>query len=115
MSQTIRKNVELMSISNQTLIVLGIILLIFASCRQDTKRESTHYKYYNASEVDSISGDFLIAVTNEEYFEYGTSVAYVNTKGDTIIPLGRYAYFGTDTLFHLFIFTCFLPDGTYHE
>lgn len=89
-----------MSRSNQTLIILGIILLIFSSCRQNIKRESTHYKYYNASEVDSLSKEFLIAVTKGEYLEYGSSVAYVDSKGDTIIPFGRYAYFGTDTLFH---------------
>jgi len=100
-----------MSISNQTLIILGIILLIFSSCREYIKREITHYKYYNVSEVDNLSKDFLIAVTDEEYLEYGSSVAYVDGKGDTIIPLGRYAYFGTDTLVH-FANVMLLPTDT---
>lgn len=92
-------------------IVVGIILLIFSSCREHIKREITHYKYCNASEEDSLSQDFLVAVTNEEYLEYGSSVAYVNTKGDTIIPFGRYVYFGTDSLFH-FANVMLLPTDT---
>jgi len=63
------------------------------------------------SEVDNLSKDFLIAVTDEEYLEYGSSVAYVDGKGDTIIPLGRYAYFGTDTLVH-FANVMLLPTDT---
>ena len=38
------------------------------------------------------------AVTDEEYLQYGVRIAFVNEKNDTIIPFGKYAYYGMDTL-----------------
>ena len=58
------------------------------------------YKYYDTQDLDTISSDSLIAVTDEDYLQYGSRVAYVNIKGDTIIPFGHFAYFGTDTMIH---------------
>ena len=81
-------------------LVCVIALLIFSSCRQYIKREKTDYKYYNVQDSDKFSTDSLIAITDEEYLQYGSRVAYINSNGDTIIPFGHFAYFGTDTLIH---------------
>lgn len=85
---------------NTILVIIGISLLIFSACRQNTKQEITRYDYYDVLESDTKSTDPLIAVTDEEFLEYGSKVAYVDAKGDTIIPFGQFAYFGTDTLIH---------------
>ena len=82
------------------ILYTGIVLLILSSCRQYIKREITDYKYCDVLHSDTISSDTLIAVTDEEFLQYGSRVAYVNFNGDTIIPFGHFAYFGTDTLVH---------------
>lgn len=40
-------------------------------------------------------------------------MAYINSKGDTIIPFGKYAYFGTDTLAHFAYVMEHPNDSTY--
>ncbi|WP_282038743.1 WG repeat-containing protein [Saccharicrinis aurantiacus] len=40
----------------------------------------------------------MFAITDEEFLQYGSRVAYVNENRDTIIPFGKYAYFGSDSL-----------------
>lgn len=82
------------------LIYIGITLFILSSCRQNIKREITNYKYYDVLDSDTTLSDLLIAITDEEYLQYGSRVAYINSNGDTIIPFGQFAYFGTDTLIH---------------
>jgi hypothetical protein len=82
------------------LIFIGITIFILSSCQQQIKREIADYKYHNVHDSDTISIDSLIAITDEESLQYGSRVAYVDFKGDTIIPFGRFAYFGTDTLVH---------------
>lgn len=81
-------------------LVCIIALLIVSSCQQYIKREITDYKYYNVQDSDRLSSDSLIAITDEEYLQYGSRVAYINLNSDTIIPFGHFAYFGTDTLIH---------------
>lgn len=81
-------------------IYIGIALLISLSCQQSIKREMTDYKYHDIQDSDIISPDTLIAVTDEEYLQYGSRVSYVDLNRDTIIPFGHFAYFGTDTLVH---------------
>lgn len=41
---------------------------------------------------------YLIKVYNGEYDEIGVECGYVNTDGDTVIPIGKYFYCYTDTL-----------------
>lgn len=81
-------------------IFIGIAFLIFSSCRHYINRKITDYKYYDVPDSDTISSDSLIAITDEEFLQYGSRVAYVNIEGDTLIPFGHFAYFGTDTLVH---------------
>ena len=71
--------------------------MLFA-CKQYIETEKTDYKYYDLAETDTVGKFVLTAVTDEEYLQYGVNIAFVNEKGDTIIPFGKYAYFGSDTL-----------------
>lgn len=86
--------------TKRLLIFIGIYLLTLTSCKRSINRAITDYKYYDVQESDTVKRDSLIAVTNEDYLQDGSRVAYLDSKGDTIIPFGRYAYFGTDTLIH---------------
>lgn len=81
-------------------IHLLIMLLTFTACNSQINKEKTDYNYYDVPDSDTICTDALLAVTREDYLEFGSSVAYVNLKGDTVIPFGTFAYFGTDTLIH---------------
>ena len=75
-------------------------MLTLHSCRQPIERELTHHKYYDVTKFDTIGTPMLFAVTDEKYLQYGARVAYVDNQGDTIIPFGKYAYYGTDTLIY---------------
>ncbi len=44
------------------------------------------------------SEDTLYLVSKEQYIELGTPAGYINNKGDTIIPLGKYYTCYTDTI-----------------
>ena len=79
---------------------MGSCLLSLSSCRQSINRAIADFKYYDVQKSNTLNSDTLIAVTNEDYLQDGSRVAYLDFKGDTIIPFGRYAYFGTDTLIH---------------
>jgi len=83
---------------NQLIILLS--LLSISSCEQKVEIEDVDYNYFNKSVSDSIAEEVLIAVTDEEFLQAGARVAYINQKGDTIIPFNKYAYLGTDTLIH---------------
>jgi len=80
------------------LIILVFSLSIALSCRKYIGKKTTNYQYFDKPVSDTISTGKLTAVTDEEYLQYGVRVAYVNEKNDTIIPFGKYAYYGTDTL-----------------
>lgn len=41
---------------------------------------------------------FLLRICEDEFCEIGTPTGYVNSKGDTIIPVGQYFYCYTDTI-----------------
>jgi len=74
------------------------ILFLVLSCKQNIKKEITNYDYYNVPVFDTLSKPLLIAITDEDYLQYGVNVAFINHNGDTIIPFGKYTYYGTDTL-----------------
>lgn len=89
---------EKMKISQLIIIVFGLISI--SACGQKFKKEITVYEYFDMSYADTTVKNALIAVTDEELLQYGSKVAYLNIKGDTIIPFGKYGYLGTDTLIH---------------
>lgn len=57
-------------------IIIFIILMVFSGCHRG----------------------MLLKVNKGEYDEPGVETGYVNLKGDTVIPMDRYAYCYTDTL-----------------
>ena len=75
-------------------------LLTFNSCRQTIEREYIDRDYFDIATTDTLGTQKLIAVTDEEFLQYGARVAYVDNLGDTVIPFGKFAYYGTDTLVH---------------
>lgn len=82
------------------LIVLSFSFISFFSCGQKPITKVTDYKYYDKSQSDTIVAEGLIAITDEEFLQYGSRITYLNKKGDTIIPFDKYAYLGTDTMIH---------------
>lgn len=94
-------------------IILVFSLVSVCSCTQTSEKEATKFTYFNRSQTDTIAKEPLIAVTDEEYLQYGARLAYLNTKGDTIIPFGKYAYLGTDTLTHYANVIAFPKDSAY--
>ena len=85
-----------MKIRQITILIFGMITIF--SCRKYIDKETTNYHYFDKQISDTISTEKLKAVTNEKYLQYGVKVAFVNENNDTIIPFGKYAYYGTDTL-----------------
>lgn len=81
-----------------TYIAILAILFIITSCRQRIKQEYIGRDYFDISAADTTLVQKLFAVTDEKYLQYGARVAYVASSGDTIIPFGKFAYYGTDTL-----------------
>jgi hypothetical protein len=86
------------------------ILIFFFSCRTYTEKEQTSNEYTDIVISDSIEESILYAVTDEENLEFGSKLAYVNMDQDTVIPFGRFAYFGTDTL-RFYANVLISPDG----
>ena len=95
------------------IILIGILIFSFSSCRHKIEREIINYEYFDITESEMLNKEILSAITNEEYLQYGSSVAYINEKGDTIIPFGKYAYYGTDTFVHFANVMVHPNDSTY--
>ena len=85
-----------MKIRQITILIFGILTIL--SCKKYIYKEITNYQYFDKPISDTISIEILKAVTDEEYLQYGVRVAFINDNNDTIIPFGKYAYYGTDTL-----------------
>jgi hypothetical protein len=41
--------------------------------------------------------DYLLAISSDSTLELGSSMGYINIKGDTVIPIGKYSHCWTDT------------------
>ncbi len=95
------------------LIILVFSLVNAISCGYKSKKDITAYVYYDKSQSEKVTKEPLIAVTDEEFLQYGSRVAYINEKGDTIIPLNKYAYLGTDTLTHFGYVLEYPSDSSY--
>jgi hypothetical protein len=70
------------------------------SCQRIIEHEYVDRDYYDMAADDTIGIPSFFAVTDEESLQYGERVAYVDNSGDTTIPFGKFAYYGTDTLIH---------------
>lgn len=98
---------------NSQLIILVFGLVSFTSCGQKSDNANTDYSYYDKSQLDKRIKEPLIAVTDEEFLQYGSRVAYLNSKADTIIPFDKYLYLGTDTLTHFANVIEYTKDSSY--
>lgn len=62
-------------------------------------KESEGIKYHNLDIQLIDTNDYLIRVSPDDpYYEWGSPFAYVNKKGDTIIPSGKYIVTCADTI-----------------
>lgn len=96
------------------LATLFIGLSILCACKPTSQTQVVASDYFDKAVSDTTTHqEALIAVTDEEQLQYGARVAYLNPKGDTIIPFGQYAYLGTDTLIHLANVMEFPNDSAY--
>lgn len=79
----------------QILFILILFdLTVFSACGQSSEIDKKHYS--NIS--DSHSKDTLFRIFNGELYELGVPCGYVNQKGDTVIPIGKYFYCFLDTV-----------------
>ncbi|WP_430811898.1 MULTISPECIES: WG repeat-containing protein [unclassified Carboxylicivirga] len=79
-------------------IIVSFLAII--SCKQHSDSEHSNCQYFDKTSVDTSAADMLIAITDEDYLQYGARIAFVNADKDTIIPYGKYTYLGSDTLKH---------------
>jgi hypothetical protein len=79
-------------------IIALLIGFVLFSCEQNAEKEISNFEYYDIAELDINSEENLFAITDEDFLQLGSRVAYVNIIGDTILPFGKYNYLGTDTL-----------------
>ncbi len=94
-------------------LLIGLALITLSSCRQNKEGVITNHEYYDIYPSDTSGEPGLTAVTDEEFLQYGARVAFINYSGDTIIPFGKYAYYGTDTLIHYANVIKLSNDSTY--
>jgi hypothetical protein len=66
-------------------------LLFLASCSKETNSR-TYSDLIPVSE-----NDYLLRIQMGDFYEYGMPCGYIDLKGDTIIPIGKYKYCFTDT------------------
>ena len=54
-------------------------------------------KIYSELKIEN-EQDYLIAICKDSIAELGSPMGYVNKKGDTVIPIGKYSQCWTDTI-----------------
>lgn len=94
-------------------ILIALCAVCMLSCKENSAVEVITYEYCNKQDADTLVTAELIAVTDEEFLQLGSRVAYLDIDGDTIIPFGKYAYMGTDTLVHFANVIEHANDGSY--
>ncbi len=97
-----------MSYSNQLAILLFAALTLVA-CKPAVPAA---VEYHDVQQGHAPLAP-LFATAEGEELSFGSPVAYLNASGDTLIPFGPYAYFGTDTLKHYAQVLPVLEDGSF--
>jgi hypothetical protein len=72
-----------------------LITLAFASCQTKESVQTPDREYFEITESSPL--DTLFRVSNNEY-ETGEVFGYINQKGDTVIPSGRFIHSFSDTI-----------------
>lgn len=81
------------------IIILLIPSIIILSCSVLMNKESEGIMYHNLDMQLIDTNDYLLRVSPDDpYYEWGSPFAYVNKKGDTIIPFGKYNATCNDTI-----------------
>ncbi|MEE4197890.1 MAG: WG repeat-containing protein [Bacteroidales bacterium] len=62
-----------------------------------------HLSFVHTGTCQTKQNNYLLKTINAEKDEFGVPCGYLNLKGDTIIPIGKYAYCFSDTLKHFAI------------
>ncbi|MFK7798651.1 MAG: WG repeat-containing protein [Aureispira sp.] len=104
-----------MKIYSPILLAFGLLSMFFSCDQKAVPTIIAKDDYFDPAASDTTRQEILIAVTDEEELQYGARVAYLNEKGDTIIPFGKYAYLGTDTLVHFANVMEFPNDSSYGQ
>ncbi|PIB34094.1 hypothetical protein BFP72_00955 [Reichenbachiella sp. 5M10] len=89
-----------------------LLLTIVSACRETIEQVQTNYSYVDVA-ADTSALPMLYAVSDEEYLQYGAAVSYITAEGDTVIPFGQYAYYGTDSFVHVAHVILHPDDSTY--
>ncbi len=80
-------------------IILFCAISLFA-CQQPESPQQEEAQptrvYHEPKQVDP--SDYLIAISTDSLREMGSPCGYVNLRGDTIIPIGKYPICWTDTI-----------------
>ena len=78
------------------IIIIGIIFLI--SCTALQKDKAVEIKYHDLDLTAIDTNDYLIRKSPDDpYYELGSPFAYINQKGDTVIPINEFYGTRTDT------------------
>ena len=71
-----------------------LVTFIIFSCKGTEPGVNKAQGYFN---MDSVYTDYLVSFSDDSLFSPGTSCGYKNSKGEIIIPKGKYSYCFTDT------------------
>lgn len=71
-------------------------LLLIASCHNPEGIPVTGKKYFDPK--PPAEGQYLVRIVEGGSDEPGTPCGYANTRGDTVIPIGKYSQCWTDTI-----------------
>ena len=80
--------------TNQPLLLLLITVVV--ACTAETKTRVAGNAY--ADITNYFPPDTLFRVFEGEEYEFGSPCGYVNQKGDTVFPIGKYSHCFSDTI-----------------
>lgn len=97
-----RKKIEKISSQKSTIYLIIIpIVFLFSLSSCESKRKTKKYSFPKKTYAKVILGDSndpLIPISNDKNFSFDSPCAFVNIKGDTIIPFGKFTFVEPDTL-----------------
>ncbi|MBU2912834.1 WG repeat-containing protein [Reichenbachiella agariperforans] len=93
-------------------LFLLLLTVAMSACREIVEQVQTDSPYVDVT-TDTTTLPMLYAVSDEEYLQYGADVSYVTAAGDTIVPFGHFAYYGTDSFTHVANVILHPNDSTY--
>ena len=83
-------------LSMKTILTILTLIGLNTSCTYGQTNIDESKQYSDITDLHP--GDTLIRVYKGEFYELGVPSGYVNQKGDTVIPIGKYQYCFLDTV-----------------